>query len=100
MLKPKEVLYRALGFEPGKGMKISFPDKHTRERFRWRLYSAMATEAKASKRYCASDDPEWGTHPWMNVVVMRQGERALWLGTGVDNEEQVEEDVSPEEEKE
>ncbi len=100
MLIPKEVLYRALGFDPGKGMRISFSDKAGRERFRWRLYSAMSAEVRASKKDLPANDPEWGTHPWMDVAIHCQGERSLWLGTEVDNEVQVEEDVPREEEKE
>ncbi len=100
MLKSKEVLYRALGFDPGKGLRINFPTIAMRERFRWRLYSAMSAEVRASKKDLPANDPEWGTHPWMDVVIHRQGDYMLWLGTEIDNEVYVEEDVPLEKEEE
>ncbi len=100
MLEPRELLYRVLGFDPGKGIRLSFPTREERERFRWRCYSAMSTEVRASKRELSPTDSEWGKHPWQEVTLVREGELGLWLGCGVDNEVQVEEDVPLIEEEE
>ncbi len=93
MLDAKEVLYRALSHKPGSGVKLCFIHPAERDRFRWRCYAAMSAEVRASKRELEPSDPEWGTHPWQEISVLRQGKLDLWIGRALDNEVQIVEGV-------
>ncbi len=79
---PTEVLDAALECKPGVGAPIDFHDRLERERFRWRLYATMGTDARRSARLDDPASPDWGRHRWNAVVVERLGERSLWVGRG------------------
>ena len=77
---PVELLDRALTREPGVGEPIEFHDYRERERFRWRLYAAMSTDARRSEREDDPASPEWGKHRWGAIRIDRLGDNALWIG--------------------
>ncbi len=95
---PTEVLDTALQSKPGEGSRLTFPTTQDRERFRWRCYSAMAVEARASRRELDRGERDWGlpSHPWKAVKVVRQGALGLWVGLTLDNEVMIVEGVTQE----
>ncbi len=83
MIEPKEALDRALELSPRDGLNLSFRSTGDRERFRWRCYSAMSAEARASKKELEPTSTGWGKHPWGDLVISRHGLN-LWITRRVD----------------
>ncbi len=80
VLDPRQVLDKAVGCQPGEGVKLSFPNSPDRDRFRWKCYGTMSAEAKASKRELDPESEGWGKHSWEGVMILREGELDLWIG--------------------
>lgn len=78
-LIPSDILYRAVDQPKGEGVELVFPDRESRDRFRWRLFSLLGAEGKLSRKLDL-DDPDYGTHPWSGVLIIKKGEATLWVG--------------------
>ena len=92
-LDPNEVLDNALAHPTGMGALFEFINEEERERFRWRLYSAMSTEARLSRRELDPTSAGWGRHPWGDILVSRRGKCALWIGRRLDKAVKVTQDA-------
>ncbi len=98
-MEPKEALDLALAQPPGQGINIIFSDAEDRNRFRWRCYSAMSAEVRASRRELEPTSAGWGKHSWEDVRMVQVKARSLWIGRRVDKEMIVEEGVPLEKEE-
>ena len=95
-LDPKDVLDAALAHPCGMGALFEFENEEERERFRWRLYAAMSTEARLSRRELDPTSRGWGRHPWDDILISRRGKGALWIGRSLDKAVKVTQDVPQE----
>ena len=66
-----DLLNAAMAEGLGKGATVWFETVRDRERFRMTLYSRKASEKRKSRALFAPSDPEYDTHPWGEVEIVR-----------------------------
>ena len=76
-----DLLNAAMAEGRGKGATVWFETARDRERCRTAVYSRKASEKRKSRTLFAPSDPEYDTHPWGEVEVVRLNSGEDWEGS-------------------